>query len=105
MRCLVVFLGWLLSSSSLVLGHRTRSRTVQTANGPIIGHAAPHRGQVTEFLGIPYAEPPLGSLRFAPPRKLTTRRTVNAKEWVSGWEWKNPPQGTETLTPRTVSVR
>ncbi|KAI9901074.1 hypothetical protein N3K66_002891 [Trichothecium roseum] len=45
--------------------------TVDTTNGRIIGHLAANTSDdVVEFLGIPYAEPPLGELRFAPPRKL-----------------------------------
>ncbi|KAI7296646.1 cholinesterase [Hortaea werneckii] len=32
--------------------------TVQTSNGPIQGHLAENRSEVTEFLGIPFARPP-----------------------------------------------
>jgi len=41
--------------------------TVNTQNGLIIGHKAPNRTEVNEYLGIPYAQPPINSLRFAPP--------------------------------------
>jgi para-nitrobenzyl esterase len=39
--------------------------TVQTAQGPVQGF---HKSGVTEFLGIPYAAPPLGALRWQPPQ-------------------------------------
>ncbi|MET8685907.1 carboxylesterase family protein [Streptomyces sp. NPDC004732] len=38
--------------------------TVTTAHGPVRGE---HRATGTRFLGIPYAAPPVGPLRFAPP--------------------------------------
>ncbi|HEY4071681.1 MAG TPA: carboxylesterase family protein [Herbaspirillum sp.] len=39
--------------------------TVQTTQGPVQGF---HKSGVTEFLGIPYAAPPLGTLRWQPPQ-------------------------------------
>lgn len=33
---------------------------VNTTSGLIIGHASKNRSQVSEYLGIPYAQPPLG---------------------------------------------
>src|SRR5690606_10760809 len=37
------------------------------------------QGSVREFLGIPYAEAPVGDLRFAPPKPAKIRGTIEAK--------------------------
>jgi para-nitrobenzyl esterase len=39
--------------------------TIQTQNGPVCGVV---QGNLTEWLGIPYAAPPVGSLRWQPPQ-------------------------------------
>lgn len=39
---------------------------VQTSSGPVKGHAAKDADQVSEYLGIPYAQPPIDDLRFQP---------------------------------------
>ena len=41
------------------------SPVVETKEGPVQGFIA---NGVTEFLGIPYAEPPVGALRWQPPK-------------------------------------
>ncbi|OOF93611.1 hypothetical protein ASPCADRAFT_132619 [Aspergillus carbonarius ITEM 5010] len=45
------------------------SLTVQTANGAITGHVSPSHTNVMEFLGIPFAQPPIDDLRWEAPRK------------------------------------
>ncbi|MCJ1375142.1 hypothetical protein MMC20_006376 [Loxospora ochrophaea] len=42
-------------------------QAVNTTSGVIQGHAAPNRTAVSEYLGIPYAVPPLSALRFEAP--------------------------------------
>jgi cholinesterase len=42
-------------------------RLVGTTSGFVTGHPAPNASQVSEYLGIPYAKPPVGALRFAAP--------------------------------------
>jgi len=43
---------------------------VQTESGAVVGkiETLPHGKSVHEYLGIPYAEPPVGELRFAAPK-------------------------------------
>ncbi|KAF3041469.1 hypothetical protein E8E11_006081 [Didymella keratinophila] len=57
---------------------------VQTSTGgTIIGHGASNKTSVTEFLGIRYAEAPIGELRFAAPRKYVapSGSVFEASEW------------------------
>ena len=56
--------------------------TVQTSSGAIIGHAARNRTQVFEYLGIPYAKPPVGALRFAAPQSYSSSNIFNASTYV-----------------------
>ena len=43
---------------------------VQTESGAVVGNikTLPHGKSVHEYLGIPYAEPPVGELRFTAPK-------------------------------------
>ena len=58
--------------------HFTVGQTVRTTSGRVKGHAAtwPGNEAVSEYLGIPYATPPLGSLRFAPPTRFKPKKSV-----------------------------
>ena len=49
------------------LGEKQRSPIVQTTSGAVVGkiETLPYGKSVYEYLGIPYAEPPVGDLRFA----------------------------------------
>ncbi|KAF3059049.1 alpha/beta-hydrolase [Trichoderma afarasin] len=48
--------------------------TVSTSNGPITGHQASNSACVIEYLGIPFAQPPVGNLRFAAPAKIRSKK-------------------------------
>ncbi|KXX77198.1 Cholinesterase [Madurella mycetomatis] len=52
--------------------------TVATSNGPVTGHIAPETSCVREYLGIPYAKPPVGELRFAAPQPIDRQSTYVA---------------------------
>ena len=57
---------------------------VQTSSGLIVGHPAPNRTQVAEFLGIPFAQPPGGDLRFASPQAFRApKKVIQASKFVS----------------------
>ena len=42
---------------------------INTSSGAVRGHKASMAPAVTAYLGIPYAQPPVRSLRFAPPQR------------------------------------
>lgn len=62
-------------------GH-SASYDVATTNGIVTGHAAPNLNNTIEFLGIPYAQPPVGDLRFAAPLAPVSNGSFVAAEWV-----------------------
>ncbi|HEX3766511.1 MAG TPA: carboxylesterase family protein, partial [Kofleriaceae bacterium] len=41
---------------------------IMTDHGPVIGHPAANQTAITAFLGIPFAAPPVGDLRWRPPQ-------------------------------------
>jgi hypothetical protein len=61
----------------------TVGQTVQTGSGTVNGHAALNATQVSEYLGIPFAAPPVGDLRFAAPQKYSGNSTINGTYFVS----------------------
>lgn len=70
--------------SSLVAGHAIHQReyafkvpTVNTTSGMVSGHAASNTTGVSEYLGIPFAAPPVGALRFAPPQPYKGTGNIN----------------------------
>ncbi|PMD45906.1 alpha/beta-hydrolase [Hyaloscypha variabilis F] len=45
----------------------TVGQTVATSSGPVSGHPATNDSEVSEYLGIPFGQAPIGDLRFAAP--------------------------------------
>ena len=65
---------------TFLAGFVSGERIVQTNNGPIRGITLDSKN-VEAFLGIPYAEPPVGNLRFARPvPKSSWTETYDAEE-------------------------
>jgi Carboxylesterase family len=57
---------------------------VNTTSGTVQGKASELRPDVSAYLGIPYAQPPLGDLRFdAPQPFMPTGAVLNATQFVS----------------------
>ncbi|KAK4096257.1 alpha/beta-hydrolase [Parathielavia hyrcaniae] len=59
----------------------TLGQTVKTTSGPVDGHAASVASKVSEYLGIPYAQPPVGSLRFQPPVRYNGSKHLDGKNF------------------------
>lgn len=56
---------------------------VNTTSGPVKGHPSALRPEVSEYLGIRFAQPPVGDLRFAPPQPVEASSSIiNADSWV-----------------------
>jgi hypothetical protein len=74
----------LVSLSISTLAVPTNCSNVETSSGLLIGHPSSNRTQVTEFLGVRYAEAPVGELRFAAPKKYVapTGTVFDASDWV-----------------------
>jgi hypothetical protein len=61
----------------------TIGQIVDTSSGPVAGHAATDYPDVSEYLGIPYGQAPVGDLRFAAPVKYSGSSMLNGSVYVS----------------------
>ncbi|KAL1867335.1 hypothetical protein Daus18300_006454 [Diaporthe australafricana] len=69
--------GLVASHAAVVAGLSTLK--VDTSSGEVVGMINGSTPAVAQFMGIPFAEPPLDSLRFLPPQpKLREQETINA---------------------------
>ncbi|KAL0941190.1 carboxylesterase [Colletotrichum truncatum] len=84
-----------LAAATPVLPRWTVGEAVETSSGPVEGHAASGADQVSEYLGIPYAQPPVGNLRFQPPAKYTGSSTINGSSF--GHQCMQPSSGGVSL--------
>lgn len=82
---------WSILSSSAAYLHSslqirqqnwTIGQTVQTSSGPVIGHTASNAIGVSGYLGISYAQPPLGNLRYSAPLPYNGTAAINASAFV-----------------------
>lgn len=74
-----------LTSASPVYQRSTFAigQTLKTTSGVVTGHAAKNRTEVSEYLGIPFAQPPIGDLRWKAPVKYVGDAPINASKYVS----------------------
>lgn len=92
MRYASNWLGAALSAGSLVgaldvsmsarAANWTVGQVVQTSSGPVSGHPASVNKDVSEYLGIPYAVPPVGDLRWTAPQSFNGTTAINGTNFV-----------------------
>lgn len=88
MRCLPIIAAILSAvprskaASTCPPGKWTVGQTVHTSSGRVHGHAASVATDVSEYLGIPYAQAPVGKLRFQPPVRYHGTGTIKGAEFV-----------------------
>lgn len=66
-----------------ICGNWTVGQAVKTTSGRVFGHAASNSDQVSAYLGIPYAVPPIGALRFQPPIAYNGSLAIDGSDFVS----------------------
>lgn len=76
-------LAWAAPQFQCKNGNFTIGQVVETTSGLVAGHAATNYSEVSEYLGIPYAQAPVGDLRFAAPVKYTGSSMLNGSVFVS----------------------
>jgi cholinesterase len=64
----------------------TVGQIVKTSSGSVSGHAAKNNSGVSEYLGIPYAQAPVGDLRFAAPVAFNGTAALNGSSFVGSWK-------------------
>lgn len=88
MRTCILYSLSLLLISSLALSVAFRidgsSVTVDTPLGTVVGFIDPLYPTVAQFLGVPFAAPPVGSLRFASPQPLSPFGNYSATAYRPG---------------------
>jgi len=83
MRGFATIMVWLCASSLALAASGASFEIVETENGRITGHRSAKAEAVWEYLGIPYAQPPFGDLRFAVPQKYQANGSYKADSFVS----------------------
>ncbi|KAI0012259.1 carboxylesterase [Xylariaceae sp. FL0662B] len=67
----------LLALAGSTQGTWTIGQTVRTSSGNVEGHPAEWASEVSEYLGIPFAKPPVGELRWQAPQPYVSNGTID----------------------------
>ncbi|KAI6771474.1 hypothetical protein HG531_009099 [Fusarium graminearum] len=70
------------SSALNIPSHHDAPLTIKTTSGELTGFINETAPSVRQFLGVPFAEPPVKSLRFQPPRRLHGKGSISAKKYA-----------------------
>lgn len=81
-----------LSLATLSVANQDCTDKISTSQGFVQGHNALNKSSVCEYLGIPYAAPPTGDLRFAPPIK-----PGNTSLYIAANQGADCPQTTSSI--------
>ncbi|KAF2032736.1 carboxylesteras-like protein [Setomelanomma holmii] len=73
MRVLITLATWACAVKLSLAAPELSFENVETQNGRITGHRSPKVKDVWEYLGVLYAQPPLGDLRFAAPQTYKSK--------------------------------
>ncbi len=72
-----MFFNLILTFSLILSQYLCNCVDVKTSSGTVRGHTLQVLNKtIDEFLNIPYAEPPIGELRFAKPKPIDKPREV-----------------------------
>ncbi|KAF2162727.1 hypothetical protein M409DRAFT_31813, partial [Zasmidium cellare ATCC 36951] len=83
----------------------TIGQAVNTTSGLVHGHRAPNATLVSEYLGIPFARPPVDDLRFAPPVKYHNTSSVSGAAFgFSCPQIISPPPENVSYSARNVAA-
>ncbi|CAK1549816.1 unnamed protein product [Leptosia nina] len=82
---------WLVCCAVALSTHKYSTRIVRTKYGPLRGIVVHAHPQVEAYLGVPYATPPLGSLRYMPPVTPSQWRTTRLADAAGPACPQSPP--------------
>ncbi|XP_041970664.1 neuroligin-1-like [Aricia agestis] len=85
---------WLVCCAVAISTHKYSTRVIRTKYGPLRGIVVHSHPQVEAYLGVPYATPPLGSLRYMPPVTPSQWRTTRLADAVGPVCPQVPPSAT-----------
>lgn len=93
-RCFLCLLPFVVRANLVagLINSNSSACIAQTTGNEVVGHRTADT-EVCEFLGIPYASPPLGQLRFAPPLPLNITASPNTS-FIADHYGSDCPQNT-----------